>query len=85
LRRWLSQGLLSGLAWLGWRGRALGCGLRGWGGGIGGDVEGLVGGRGTSSLGVVVVVLRLLMSWISGNGGGSLFMLRLCGVRWFQE
>ncbi len=57
--------------------------------GFDGDVEGLVGGRGmvggTSSLGVVVVVLRLLMSWISGNGGGSLFMLRLCGVRWFQE
>jgi len=26
--------------------------------GFGGDVEGLVGGRGTSSLGVVVVVLR---------------------------
>ena len=23
-----------GLAWLGWRGRALGCGLKGWGGGL---------------------------------------------------
>lgn len=88
LRRWLPNRLLSGLAWLAWEGAWL------WpervGRGFDGDVKGLGGGRGmvrgTSSLGVVVVVvLRLLMSWISGNGGGSLFMLRLCGVRWFQE